>query len=35
MVWKALEGSASFARLFDALGGFERLRDALGGLVRS
>ena len=31
MVWKALEGSAGFARFCEALGGFERLREALGG----
>ena len=31
MVWKALEGSAGFARFCEALGGFERLRKALGG----
>ena len=30
MVWKALEGSAGFARFCEALGGFERLRQALG-----
>ena len=30
MVWKALEGSAGFARFCMALGGFERLREALG-----
>ena len=30
MVWKALEGSAGFARFREALGGFERLREALG-----
>ena len=30
MVWKALEGSAGFARFCKALGGFERLREALG-----
>ena len=34
MVWKALEGSAGFARFCMALGGFERLREALGGFVR-
>lgn len=31
MVWKALEGSAGFARFCKASGGFERLREALGG----
>ena len=30
MVWKALEGSAGFARFCKALCGFERLREALG-----
>ena len=34
MVWKALEGSAGFARFCEALGGFERLRKALQGFVR-
>ena len=31
IVWKALEGSAGFARFCKALSGFERLREALGG----
>ena len=34
MVWKALQGSAGFARFCKALGGFERLREALGGFGR-
>ena len=36
MVWKALEGSAGFARFCKALGGLERLREALGrfGMLR-
>ena len=31
MVWKALEGSAGFARFCEALGCFENLHEALGG----
>ena len=31
MVWKALEGSAGFARFCEASVAFERLRGALGG----
>ncbi len=31
MVWKALEGSAGFARFCEALNAFENLREALGG----
>ena len=31
MVWKALEGSAGFARFCEAMGSFERPRKALGG----
>ena len=34
MVWKALEGSAGFARFRMALGCFEGLREALGRFVR-
>ena len=34
MVWKALEGSAGFARFCEAMGSFERLREALGGFGR-
>ena len=31
MLWKALEGSAGFATLCEAMASFERLREALGG----
>ena len=34
MVWKALEGSAGFARFWETLGDFEKLREALGYFVR-